>query len=140
MVSNNGKPVERIRDAATIKILRDLRDKLLSRNISTARQAAFNLSWMQEDGLIILKELLLGDYPRSAKKAAAYGLRSMRGRMQKLALEVHEQGLKHSDPTTRAACTKSLYLMNGGDPKKPGEKEPAEKSHTKKKSTLIEPS
>jgi len=72
-----------------------------------------NLAWKQEDGLAILTEALFGNYPRTAKKAAAYGLRSMNGRMQKMALEVLKQGLKHRDRTTKAACVKSISLMKG---------------------------
>ncbi|HUU41273.1 MAG TPA: hypothetical protein VMW42_10045 [Desulfatiglandales bacterium] len=72
-----------------------------------------NLSWKQEDGLAILTEALFGKYPRTAKKAAAYGLRSMNGRMRKMALEVLEQGLRHHDRTTKAACVKSISLMKG---------------------------
>ena len=102
------------RDPATIELLRKFRDMLLSDDISTARRAAFNLSWKQEDGLTILKEILFGNYPRTAKKAAAYGLRSMKGRMQKMAAEVHQQGLKHRDRTTKAVCLKSLSLVKGG--------------------------
>jgi hypothetical protein len=117
---DNSKSSERRRDEATVELLKKLRDKLLSNNISTARQAAFNLSWKQEDGLVILKEALFGNYPRTAKKAAAYGLRSMNGRMQKMALEVHEQGLKHLDRTTKAVCVKSLYLLKGGVLEKAG--------------------
>jgi hypothetical protein len=109
---------ERQRDPAAVELLRKLRATLLSKNISAARLAARNLSWMQEDGLIILKEALFGDYPGPAKKAAAYGLRSMKGRMTKMALEVMEQGLKHSDRNTRQACTKSLMLLKGGSPGK----------------------
>jgi len=93
---------------------------LLSDNISIARQAAFNLSWKQEDGLAILKEVLFGNYPRTAKKAAAYGLRSMNGRMRKMASEVLEQGLKHRDRTTKAACIKSISLMKGAVSEKAG--------------------
>jgi len=105
---------QRESDEASVELLRKLRAKLLSDDITTSRLAAFNLSWKQEDGLAILKEALFGDYPRTAKKAAAYGLRSMKGRMQKMALEVLEQGLKHRDRTTKAACVKSLSLMKGG--------------------------
>lgn len=113
MTLDNSKS-SRQRDQAAIELLRKCRDRLLSDNISSARQAAFNLSWKQEDGLAILKEVLLGNYPRTAKKAAAYGLRSMKGRMQKMATEVHQQGLKHRDPTTKAVCLKSLSLAKGG--------------------------
>lgn len=104
------------RDAATLELLRKLREKLFSRDISSARLAAHNLSWMQDDGLAILKEALFGDYPGPAKKAAAYGLRSMKGRMKKLALEVIEQGLNHRDRVTQQVCAKCLFLAKGGTP------------------------
>ena len=93
---------------------------MLSDDISTARLAASNLSWKQEDGLAILTEALFGSYPRTAKKAAAYGLRSMNGRMRKMAAEVLEQGLKHRDRTTKAACIKSISLMKGAVSEKAG--------------------
>ena len=113
MTFDNSKSPPRQRDKATIELLRKLREKLLSDDISTARLAALNLAWKQEDGLAILTEALFGNYPRTAKKAAAYGLRSMNGRMRTLALEVLEQGLRHRDRTTKAACVKSLSLMKG---------------------------
>jgi len=103
--------MERERDPATIELLKNLRTKLFSENISVARVAAFNLSWLQEDGLTILKEAILGDYSKIVKKAAAYGLRNMRGRMKKMATEVLEQGQQSQDNVTREACAKSLYLM-----------------------------
>jgi hypothetical protein len=99
------------KDEAAIELLRQLTRKLCSNDITTARLAAFNLSWMQEDGLAILTQVLLGDFSRTSKKAAAYGLRSMKGRMKKMALEVLEKGLKHRDRTTKAACVKALSLM-----------------------------
>ena len=108
------------KDAEAIERLRQLREKLLSNNISTARVAGHNLSWLQEDGLAILKEVLFGDYSRDAKRAAAYGLRSMHGRMKKMAAEVLEQGLEHSDRTTKDACVKSLAILKGEAPKKSG--------------------
>ena len=113
MTFDNSKLSERQRDEATVELLKKLREKLLSGDISTARLAASNLSWKQEDGLAILTEALFGEYPRTAKKAAAYGLRSMNGRMRKMASEVLEQGLKHRDRTTKAACIKSISLMKG---------------------------
>lgn len=103
--------MERQRDPATIELLKNLRTKLFSENISVARVAAHHLSWLQEDGLTILKEALFGEYPKTAKKAAAYGLRNMKGRMKKLAVEVLEQGRNYNDGVTREACSKSLYLM-----------------------------
>ncbi len=116
MESNNTNSPGPKRDAAALELLRKLREKMFSRDISSARLAAHNLSWMQDDGLAILKEALFGDYPGPAKKAAAYGLRSMKGRMKKLALEVIEQGLNHRDRVTRQVCAKCLFLANGGTP------------------------
>ncbi|MEA3227344.1 MAG: hypothetical protein U9Q07_15445 [Planctomycetota bacterium] len=107
---------------AALERLRQLREKLFTKDISTARLAGFNLSWMQEDGLAILKEALFGNYPRTTKKAAAYGLRSMHGRMKKLGAEALEQGRSHSDRMTREACVKALAIMNGQVPKKTGSK------------------
>lgn len=127
MKSEEKKYSGQAKDEASIELLRQLTRKLCSGDISTARLAAFNLSWMQEDGLAILTETLLGNYSRTTKKAAAYGLRSMKGRMRKMASEVLEQGLKHRDRTTKAACVKALFLMKGGTGKKGG-------SHSKSKS------
>ena len=107
------KPSGREKDEATVELLTKLREKLHSDNVSNARRAAYNLSWMQEDGLDILKEALFGNFPRTAKKAAAYGLRSMNGRMKKMASEVLKEGLKHHNRITREACEKSLLLMEG---------------------------
>ena len=120
MKSEEQKSSRREKDQAAIELLRQLTRKLCSNDITTARLAAFNLSWMQEDGLAILTQVLLGDFSRTSKKAAAYGLRSMKGRMRKMALEVLEQGLKHRDRTTKAACVKALSLIKGGNAKKGG--------------------
>jgi len=114
MRSEGQKSSGREKDQAAIEELRQLTRKLCSNDITTARLAAFNLSWMQEDGLAILTQVLLGDFSRTSKKAAAYGLRSMKGRMKKLALEVLEQGLKHRDRTTKAACVKALSIIKNG--------------------------
>jgi len=113
MTLDNSKSSQRQRSEATLELFRKLRKKLLSDDITTARLAAYDLARKQEDGLAILKEVLFGKYPRTAKKAAAYGLRSMKGRMRKMALEVHEQGRKHHDRTTKAVCIKSISLMKG---------------------------
>jgi len=104
---------EQDKKEASVELLRTLRTKLVSGNISDARAAAHNLSWLQEDGLAVLKEALFGDYPRAVKQAAAYGLRKFNGRMTKLALEVLEQGQQHGDRVTREACEKSLLLLKG---------------------------
>ena len=118
MKSEEQKSSGREKDQAAIELLRQLTRKLCSNDITTARLAAFNLSWMQEDGLAILTQVLLGDFSRTSKKAAAYGLRSMKGRMRKMALEVLEQGLKQRDRTTKAACVKALSLMKSKGAKK----------------------
>ena len=110
---------KRQNDEEAIKALKELTKKLCSNDITIARLAAFNLSWMQEDGLAILSNILNGDFTRTSKKAAAYGLRSMKGRMKKLAVEVLQKGLRSRDRTTKAACIKALSLMDkGASPKK----------------------
>lgn len=128
MKSDETKSSEKERDAAAVEQLRQLTRKLCSNDITIARLAAHNLSWMQEDGLAILTETLMGNYSRTTKKAAAYGLRSMKGRMKKLALEVLEQGLRHRDRTTKAACVKALSLMKGGTPTKDGSQSKSQSS------------
>ena len=92
-------------------------------DISTARKAAFNLSWMQEDGLEILKGTLYGNYPPTTKNAAAYGLRKMRGRMKKIALDVLNQGLKRRDKSTREICRNALQLLGQKVPEESGSRE-----------------
>jgi len=114
------KPSGREKDQAAVALLAQLREKLHATEISHARKAAFNLSWMQEDGLEILMEALFGSFPRDTKKAAAYGLRSMNGRMRKLAEEALNKGLTHPTRITKEACAKSLQLMHEGPgPQKP---------------------
>lgn len=105
------KPSGREKDEASIRLLEKLRERLCSSNPSIRRQAAFNLSWMQEDGLEILREALLGNFSTPTKNAAAYGLRKMRGRMRKMSLGVFEQGLHQSGGATREVCTRALALM-----------------------------
>jgi hypothetical protein len=114
------KPSGREKDEAAVALLAQLREKLHSGEISLARKAAYNLSWMQEDGLDILVEALLGGFSRDTKKAAAYGLRSMNGRMRKLAEAALTKGLASSNRITKDACAKSLQLMREGpSPQKP---------------------
>jgi hypothetical protein len=107
-------PSGREKDEASIKLLAKLREQLYSSNISTVRQSAFNLSWMQEDGLDILKEGLLGGTPRRVKSAAAYGLRKMRGRMRKKAEEVLVEGLSQSDSKTAEIARNALIVLKKG--------------------------
>ena len=105
------EPSGREKNQETIELLEKLREKVYTENSSVARHAAFNLSWMQEDGFEILKEALYGNGNRTAKSAAAYGLRKMRGRMRKMAMTLLEEGLKHSSDGTRQTCAKALQLL-----------------------------
>lgn len=102
----------REKDEESIRLLARLRDKLYSDNTSVARRAAFNLSWMQEDGLDILKETLFSGATRKAKSAAAYGLRRMHGRMEKAALKVFNEGLKYTNNDTRKVCQNALLQLD----------------------------
>jgi hypothetical protein len=103
-------PSGREKDQETIELLERLREKVYCDNPSAARHAAFNLSWMQEDGLDILKEALFSTACRATKGAAAYGLRKMRGRMKKVAMGLLEEGLRHSNEGTRQVCARALLL------------------------------
>jgi hypothetical protein len=108
------QPSGREKDQAAIELLEKLREQLYSSNISTVRQSAFHLSWMQEDGLDILREALLGRTPRRVKSAAAYGLRKMRGRMRKKAEETLVEGTAHSDPATAQIARNALTVFKKG--------------------------
>jgi hypothetical protein len=109
----------REKDARAIKLLAQLRDKLYCEHVPVARRAAFNLSWMQEDGLDILKEALFSDAGRRTKAAAAYGLRKMRGRMNEPSIDVLSEGLADSDRTTAEICENALSILENGVPAKP---------------------
>ncbi len=98
----------REKDEATIHLLERLREKLYADNPSAARRAAHHLSWMQEDGLDILKEALFSRISRTANTAAAYGLRKMHGRMKKAAMDVFKEGLEHNNGNVVAVCRKAL--------------------------------
>ena len=108
-----GKMSDREKDEASSELLGRLKSRLLSDGASSRRRAGFHLSWMQEDGLETLKEVLFGHFPKTAKNAAAYGLRSMRGRMKKTALDVLEEGLRTQDRTTREVCRHCLSIAQG---------------------------
>jgi hypothetical protein len=98
-------------EAAT-KLLEKLRERLFFGDASARRCAAFKLSWMQEDGLDILKEILFkNDTPITAKYAAGYGLRSMNGRMKKMAAELLTEGLNHPNRSVREVCSHTLRLL-----------------------------
>jgi hypothetical protein len=105
------EPSGREKTPETIEMLAKLREKVYNENSSVARHSAFNLSWMQEDGFEILKEALYGNGTRTAKSAAAYGLRKMRGRMKKAAMTLLAEGLKHTNNDTRQVCAKALELL-----------------------------
>ena len=91
--------------------LEKLKEQLYSSNASIRRRAAFNLSWMQEDGLEILKTVMLGDFPETAKNASAYGLRKMQGRMKKKALDVFKEGLRQRNNMTGEISRNALVLL-----------------------------
>ena len=107
-------PSGREKDEASVKLLAKLREQLYSSNVSTVRQSAFNLSWMQEDGLEILEEALFGEASRRTKGAAAYGLRKMRGRMRKRAEEILVEGLSHRNRATAEICRNALIVLKRG--------------------------
>jgi hypothetical protein len=112
---------------ASIRLLRKLGQQLQSSDASNRRRAAYNLSWMQEDGLAILKGVLFGRFHVTAKNAAAYGLRNMRGRMKKVALEALNQGLKERDNATRQVCRAALQLLGKKVPGAEGHRKPTQK-------------
>ena len=117
----------REKDNEAIKLLEKLQEQLRSSDASNRRRAAFNLSWMQEDGLEILKNALFGNDNVTTKNAAAYGLRKMRGRMKKVALEALNQGLKHPDSSTRQVSISALQLLGQKVPAGSAQKKPAAK-------------
>ena len=117
------EPSGREKSQEAIALLERLREKIYCDNSSAARHAAFHLSWMQEDGFEILKGALYGNYPATTKNAAAYGLRKMRGRMKKMALEVLRDGLKKRDKTTKEICRNALQLLGQKVPDEPGSKD-----------------
>lgn len=120
MESERRKLSGREKDEAAIKLLEKLQDQLHSSDASSRRRAAFNLSWLQEDGLEVLKSALFGTAPVTTKNAAAYGLRKMRGRMKKMALDILKQGLKHRESSTREVSRHALRLLGEDVPAAPG--------------------
>lgn len=134
MNAENQNQAEHVRDEQTIAKLKDLSQKLLSGDINKARLAAHQLSWMQEDGFTLLKMALFGRYNRDTKKAAAYGLRRMKGRMKKAAIALLQEGLNDRDRMTKAASKKALQLMkilppDSGPQRKPKSKGSNRPSH-----------
>jgi hypothetical protein len=113
------KPSGREKDEASIGLLAQLRENLYSDDALDRRRAALNLSWMQEDGLDILKEAILSDFPKAIKKSAVYALRGMRGRMKKKVLELFRQGLKHQNSETAGLCKDALAAVLAKTTEKP---------------------
>ncbi len=118
MGSERENIAERDGSEASVKRMRKLRERLLSSKASVRRQSAFNLSWLQEDGLEVLREVLYGDCSASVKNSVAYGLRRMRGRMKKMATEILREGLKGYDHTTCEVCRTALVMMGEQVPEK----------------------
>ena len=117
MESETNNNIEIQKDELSKQQLDKLKSQLHSSNASVRRRAAFNLSWMQEDGLEILKCILLGDFCETSKCASAYGLRKMQGRMKKKALDVFKEGLKQRNNTTGEICRNALVLLGYKIPK-----------------------
>ena len=99
------------KEQAAKLLLEKLKNQLYSSNASIRRRAAFNLSWMQEDGLDILRTVFLGDFPVTAKNASSYGLRKMQGRMKKKALDVFKEGLRQRNNITGEISRNALVLL-----------------------------
>jgi len=118
MESEKRKSSGREKDEAAVKLLEKLQEQLQSSDASSRRRAAFNLSWLQEDGLEILRDALFGDSPITTKNAASYGLRKMRGRMKKMAVGILKEGLKQRDGPTREVCRSALELLGEQVPRK----------------------
>ena len=111
MESGKRKKSGREKDKESVELLDKLQGQLHSTKASIRRRAAYNLSWMQEDGLDILKNVLFGNFSVTSKNAASYGLRKMQGRMKKMAYEVLMEGLKQQDRTTSEICRNALLLL-----------------------------
>lgn len=109
------KPSGREKDAESLQELETLREQLYGSNLTAVRQCAFHLSWLQEDGLEILKEALYSRASRRTKGAASYGIRKMRGRMRGPAKQVLIEGTEHSSRDTAEICRNALRVLE--DPK-----------------------
>lgn len=117
MESETTKETEGQKEEIAKQLLEKLKGQLFSSNASLRRRAAFNLSWMQEDGLEILKSTLLGDFTETAKNASAYGLRKMQGRMKKKALDVFKEGIRQRNNLTGEISRNALVLLGYKIPK-----------------------
>ena len=127
------KPSGREKDEAAVEQLEKLREKLyLAENSSARRTAAFRLSWMQEDGFDVLKEVLFGDKAdKPSKTAAAYGLRSMRGRMKKIAMQTLSEGAESKNRDIREVCKHALKVLENRKNAKKQNRKPRQKRQKK---------
>jgi hypothetical protein len=108
----------REKDEAAVELLENLRDQLHTGNLTVVRQTAFHLSWLQEDGFEILREGLFSkESPRKTKNASSYGLRKMRGRMAKPALEMLKQGAEDTDRSISKICKNALDVFHNKNSK-----------------------
>jgi len=107
----------REKDEASIQLLEKLREQLYSPNLNVVRQTAYHLSWLQEDGLELLKEALFSNATRRTKNAATYGLRKMRGRMTKPALLLIKAGTASTNSATSQACRNAIDILFNRRPK-----------------------
>jgi len=117
MESETNKEIDEQKEQAAKELMEKLKVQLFSSNASVRRRAAFNLSWMQEDGLEILRSTFIGDFPETAKNAAAYGLRKMQGRMKNKALDVFKEGLREKNTLTGEISRNALVLLGYKIPK-----------------------
>ena len=104
-------PTGREKDEEAVQLLEKLREQLHFSNLTLMRQTAYNLSWLQEDGLDILKEAIFSDSSRKTKVAAAYGLRKMRGRMRKPAIEILHSGAEHENRGISLVCKNAINVL-----------------------------
>lgn len=127
------KPSGREKDEASVEELENLRKKLyLAENGSARRTAAFRLSWKQEDGFDILEEVLFGDEAdKPSRTAAAYGLRSMRGRMKKPAMQAISDGAESENRQIRDVCEHALRLIEKRKNAKKQNRKPRQKCRKK---------
>ena len=124
------KRTGREKDEASVQLLEKLREQLYSENGNVARQSAHHLSWLQEDGLEILKEALFSNATRRTKNAATYGLRKMRSRMTKPALLLIKAGTKSTNSATAQACRSAIDLLFNKRPQKPSRHQHVKKNRS----------
>ena len=132
MVMENKEQQNLEKTQESIKLFERLAEKMRSKNPSIARKAALNLSWLQEDGLEILKTALIQDETHTTKAAAAYGLRKMQGRMKKMARKLLEDGCKSPDTETQQVCENAMRVILQPTKPKAKQSQNQEKKNTPK--------